>query len=156
MNELRKLLTDLVSIPSVNPMLKNAFDSDSEENLSNYIYDYIKSKGIEVKRQKVSQSRCNIIAHIPEKGNSDKSVILLCAHMDTYPSSTDESEYKPHIRDGIMYGRGTADNKGSLASMLYACIQAHESENRSETYFVASVDEEHMMTGVRKLSELGI
>ena len=156
LNELENLLSELVATPSVNPMLMNASKADSEKDLSNYIYQYLYKKGIKVEFQEVFSDRCNVVAHIPRKGNSDQNVILLCAHMDTYPSSTDESEYTPRIENGIMYGRGTADNKGSLASMLYAFIKAFESENRNETYFVASIDEEHMMTGAKKLSDLGI
>lgn len=58
------------------------------------------------------------------KGNQPGRVILLDGHMDTV-SPLDSTKWTHHpysgeIEDGKIFGRGTTDMKGSLASMIFA------------------------------------
>ena len=52
---------------------------------------------------------------------------LLCfaGHTDVVPPGADwqSDPFQPDLRDGLLYGRGAADMKGSLAAMLVACEQ---------------------------------
>jgi putative selenium metabolism hydrolase len=56
-------------------------------------------------------------------GNGSR-IIAFDAHVDTvYPGNRDNWNFEPfsgHIKDGYLWGRGTSDQKGGLASMIYA------------------------------------
>lgn len=56
----------------------------------------------------------------------DGPSILFNGHCDVVPpgplESWDTPPFEPTVRDGILYGRGAADMKGSLAAMVYAAI----------------------------------
>ena len=59
---------------------------------------------------------------IGKLGDGEK-VILYDSHMDTVgigdPDAWAHDPYKGKVENGIIYGRGTGDNKGGLASMVY-------------------------------------
>ena len=57
------------------------------------------------------------------------------------------------LEGGYLFGRGSADAKGSLAAMLTAFLATLHSPNRRACYVVASVDEEYGLCGCRKLTE---
>ena len=77
--------------------------------------------------------------------------------MDTYPPSQEgTAEFEPTISSGRLYGRGSADAKGSLAAMIVALLAASKAHSRREAHLVASIDEEFGMTGVRQLLSYGI
>lgn len=151
------LLADLVAIPSVNPRVLGGRDTDSEQQLSRFVADTLRAEGIDVELQEVEPGRCNVIAHVARAGSADDNVVLLSAHMDTYPSSEpDQHDFRPRIADGFLHGRGSADAKGSLAAMMAASIEAARSPNRREHYVVGSIDEEFGLTGARRLAAHGL
>lgn len=155
-----ELLEELVRAPSVNPMLTGADefpDSLGEEPVAKVITEELEKAGINFTRIEVSPGRHNIVAHVSRGPNSDDKKILLSAHMDTYPPETTGSEAFEVKRVGnLMYGRGTADTKGSIACMLHAFIAASKSDTVRESYFVGSVDEEFGLTGAIETSKMDI
>ncbi|WP_316186552.1 MULTISPECIES: M20 family metallopeptidase [unclassified Bradyrhizobium] len=153
-----EILSELVAIPSVNPSVVGGGVTDGEGELGEFVRHTLATAGIDVTVQAVHPGRANIIGHLRRSPTTvDQHVVLLSAHMDTYPASEDGSvEYRPKIREGRLYGRGSADAKGSLAAMLHALLGASKAVRRREAYFVASVDEEFGMTGVRKLTSYGV
>jgi succinyl-diaminopimelate desuccinylase len=155
--DLRELLTDLVSIPSMNPSVKGSDNRSSELKVGKYVERLLKENNIDVRVQQVEGERCNIIGHVPRGSLADDKVLLFVAHMDTFPPSDfTVGECAPKIDGDILTGHGSADNKGSLAAMLHAVLSASTSEKRRETYIVATVDEEFQMKGAKKLAEAGI
>lgn len=52
-------------------------------------------------------------------------VLCFAGHTDVVPTGPlekwDSPPFQPEIRDGLLYGRGAADMKGSLAAMVTAC-----------------------------------
>ena len=50
--------------------------------------------------------------------------LLFAGHTDVVPSGPvedwDTPPFEPTIRDGMLYGRGAADMKSSLAAMIFA------------------------------------
>lgn len=52
-------------------------------------------------------------------------VLCFAGHTDVVPPGPLEAwsspPFEPELRDGLLYGRGTADMKGSLAAMITAC-----------------------------------
>ena len=62
------------------------------------------------------------------------------------------------IQNGRLYGRGSVDDKGSVAAMMYAMrlLKEHKIETYSDIYFAAAAEEEFSYKGVLRLLEDGI
>ena len=75
---------------------------------------------------------------------------LLCfaGHTDVVPAGPMENwqsdPFKPEIRDGLLYGRGAADMKGSVAAFVTACerfVQSGKAINGSIALLITSDEE---------------
>jgi succinyl-diaminopimelate desuccinylase len=57
-------------------------------------------------------------------GDGDGPVLVLLGHTDVVPTGPREAwasdPFAPEIRDGVLYGRGAADMKGSVAAFVVA------------------------------------
>ncbi|MDP8232289.1 MAG: YgeY family selenium metabolism-linked hydrolase [Candidatus Zophobacter franzmannii] len=79
---------------------------------------------------------------------SGKRIIAFDAHIDTvYPGNRNNWDFEPfsgHIADGYLWGRGTSDQKGGLASMIYAAklIKELDLNNDFTILFTGTVMEE--------------
>lgn len=53
-------------------------------------------------------------------GDTDKE-LAIAAHLDVVPENTGwmKPPYEPYVKDGWLYGRGSADNKGASVAALY-------------------------------------
>lgn len=64
------------------------------------------------------------VANLWAKHGSGRPVLCFAGHTDVVPTGPREEwqtdPFEPTIRDGIMYGRGTADMKSGLAAMTIA------------------------------------
>jgi len=66
-------------------------------------------------------------------------LLVFAGHTDVVPTGPLEQwksdPFKPEIRDGLLYGRGTADMKGGLAAMLVAtpCATAAVAPSRASS-----------------------
>ena len=106
-DDLVSFLRDIVAIPSPSCEEKGVAERTKSE-MERLGYDEVRI-----------DSFGNVLGKI---GNGDK-IILYDSHMDTVgigdPDSWSHDPYKGKVEDGIIYGRGTGDNKGGLASMIY-------------------------------------
>ena len=75
-------------------------------------------------------------------------ILVFAGHTDVVPSGPPEQwhtePFTPEVRNGLLYGRGSADMKGSLAAMIVACeefIAAHP-EHPGRIGFLITSDEE--------------
>jgi succinyl-diaminopimelate desuccinylase len=79
---------------------------------------------------------------------SGKPRVMFQAHFDVVPADPSEwrvtHPFKPVIKDGKMYGRGTADDKGNVAAVMMALkeLAAHEEELQGKVLFAFTGDEE--------------
>ena len=93
-------------------------------------------------------------------GTAGPTLIFL-GHTDVVPSGPEASwqspPFEPTIRDGRLYGRGTADMKGSVAAMVVALEQfvAAHPDHRGRVGLLLTSDEEGPtnLDGVRKVVE---
>jgi len=140
------ILEDLISICSVNPSLDEM--SLGEAPVADYIEGRCRRAGVKVSRQKVLSGRDNVIVEV-DAGKRD--TLLFDAHMDTVPIGEMPDALTPIHRDGLLYGRGACDTKGSLAAMLAAMEEAALDPERLSCNLVmcCSVDEEYGMRGIR-------
>ena len=78
---------------------------------------------------------------------SGPTVIVMDSHIDTVGvGSRDEwsrDPFEPALLDGVVYGRGSCDDKGGMAAMLYGAVLARaELPEEVTLYVVGSVQEE--------------
>ena len=106
--------------------------SGSEGKLVEFLIEWAKNKGFNAYRDEVG----NFIA---EKGKECK--ILMVGHVDTVPG-----EIPVRIEDDNLYGRGSVDAKGALASFLEAAADIEDG-----IVIVGAVDEERESTGARNI-----
>lgn len=87
---------------------------------------------------------------------------LLCfaGHTDVVPTGPlaqwTSPPFEPQIRDGVLYGRGAADMKGSLAAMVTACerfVQTHPKHAGSIAFLITSDEEGAAVNGTVKVIE---
>ncbi len=129
--EVLKLARDLIKIPS---------PSGEEKEICNYLVKRLE-KNFDVKIQKVG-NRFNILA---VKGYPK---LILTTHMDTVPKQTSFNEDEIWI-----YGRGSCDAKGVIASMVCACEEALE-KGIKDFGMLFDVGEETDFSGIKKAIDL--
>jgi len=87
---------------------------------------------------------------------------LFCfaGHTDVVPTGPknewDSDPFKPEIRNGLLYGRGAADMKGSLAAMITATerfVAKYPDHNGSIAYLITSDEEGPAIDGTVKVIE---
>src|SRR5262245_691405 len=153
MIETTRLLRDLVSLPSVNPMGRPLQSPDLyEHRVTAYLEEFFRDLGVPYERQPVAPQRENIVACCDLPGA--KRTLVLEAHQDTVP--TDNMTIEPFaatIEDGRLYGRGACDIKGGLAAMLaaFARIVREKPRGAANVIMACSVDEEFTFLGVQRL-----
>ena len=146
--QLIRLTSDLVAIESVNPGYPSG--SRGEGAMAAFVEDYCRRLGLDVQRQPVHPGRDNVLARLTVPGA--RQTLLFEAHMDTVAGdSMGERAWRPEVRDGRLYGRGSCDTKGSLAAMLVALelLLGRRDELNMNVALLATVDEELQFTGIR-------
>jgi len=138
--EVVQLLTRLVSIESVNPYFPGG--SRGEAGMAEYVADYCRKLGLPVSLTEVLPGRPNVLAELRVPGAT--RTLLFDSHMDTV--SLDQmgmAGLQPTERDGILTGRGTCDDKASLAAMLIALARLARKPDglRANVLLLASADE---------------
>ncbi len=84
---------------------------------------------------------------------SQSPVFAFAGHTDVVPTGPEENwtshPFEPEIRDGLLYGRGTADMKGSIAAFVTACERfiADNPNHAGSIAFLITSDEEGPATG---------
>jgi len=88
-------------------------------------------------------------------------VLVLLGHTDVVPSGPVEAwtsaPFDPQIRDGVLYGRGAADMKGSVAAFVVAAEQfvaAHPDHPGTLAVLLTSDEEGDAIDGVRRVADL--
>ncbi|CAH2353163.1 hypothetical protein CLIB1423_09S04192 [[Candida] railenensis] len=138
-HSLLTLHRDLVKTPSV---------SGSELAVAEFLARYLTKVGLTVELQKVSSEplRYNVYAYI---GKTRDTKLLITSHIDTVPP------YIPyHVEGTKIYGRGTCDAKGSVASQVFSVLSLIEKEylKEGDISLLYVVGEEKDGSGMRSAS----
>ncbi len=145
------LLTDLIAIPSVNPMGRDIPVTEPvERGAADYIESLFRPYGVQMTRERVAPAHENLLIAIP--GKTDQPATLLESHMDTVPADDwSDRAFTPRVEGDIVYGRGACDDKGPLVSMILAALEVLESGAAppAPVLFLAAGDEECAQLGIR-------
>jgi len=145
------LLTNLIRIPSVNPMGRDAPGARLESDVTDYLQTVFEKTGVAWKRQHVAPLRENIYAVLPGTG----STIMFEAHQDTVPvDGMTIAPFSGEVRDGRVYGRGACDVKGGMACMIaaFAGLAENRDANSPTLIMACTVNEEHGFSGATALA----
>ena len=139
---------ELVRIPSVFDPARGL----NEEPVAELVAERMRAFGWSPRVDVVADGRPNVIATID--GDSPGRTLMFEGHTDVVTEG-DESTWTVdpfggELRDGRIYGRGSADMKSGVAAMLFAADAIVRSGSFPGRIVVAAlVDEEGMMSGVR-------
>jgi acetylornithine deacetylase len=143
-NRTLEYLDTLIAFPTVS--------RDSNLALIEYVRHELDTLDIESTLVPSEDGRkANLFATI---GPEDKPGIVLSGHTDVVPAegqNWSSDPFKLTSRDGKLYGRGTADMKGFIASCLAAAHEAVKRDLKVPLHFAFSYDEEVGCIGVRRL-----
>ncbi|RBO85037.1 succinyl-diaminopimelate desuccinylase [Marinomonas aquiplantarum] len=139
-----KLAIDLISRPSVTPE-----DAGCQE----VMIQRLEKLGFKVEKMPFGEVK-NFYA---KRGDSGPN-LCFAGHTDVVPTGP-ESEWKvppfqPEIIDGMLYGRGAADMKGSLAAMVTAVenfVQAHPNHPGQISFLITSDEEGPFVDGTTRV-----
>ena len=94
-----------------------------------------------------------------KRGKSDP-IFVFAGHTDVVPTGPLEKwnsdPFVPEIRDGLLYGRGAADMKSSIAAMVTACerfVENHPDHRGSIAFLITSDEEGPSVNGTVKVVE---
>ena len=133
------LTKDLISRPSVTP---------DDFGCQKLLADRLESIGFTIEHLRFGDTD-NIWA----RRGTQSPVLAFAGHTDVVPTGPEENwttpPFEPVIRDGLLYGRGTADMKGSIAAFVTACERfiAEHSAHQGSIAFLITSDEEGPATG---------
>ena len=109
---------------------------------------------------KIERIRCGNVDNLWARRGTAKPLVAFAGHTDVVPSGPQESwlspPFEPVIRDGMLYGRGAADMKTSVAAFITA-IEAftaqHPDHNGSIALLITSDEEGVAVDGTVRVVE---
>jgi acetylornithine deacetylase len=146
MNELssQQLLGKLIGFATVS--------RDSNLELIAFIQTYLEELGVQSELfYNPERTKANLFATI---GPRDRGGIVLSGHTDVVPvdgQAWTVDPFRVTARDGRLYGRGTADMKGFIASVLAAVPVFLKQSLKLPVHLAFSYDEEVGCLGVRPM-----
>ena len=140
------LTIDLISRDSVTP---------EDKGCQQLLADRLEKIGFDIEHLRFGDTD-NVWARRGKSG----SLFAFAGHTDVVPTGPVENwqsdPFKPEIRDGLLYGRGTADMKGSIAAMVTACerfVENHPDHEGSVAFLITSDEEGPATYGTVKVVE---
>ncbi|OYO25373.1 acetylornithine deacetylase [Enemella dayhoffiae] len=89
--------------------------------------------------------KANLLITVPSADGSTSGGVVLSGHSDVVPTDNQDwhsDPFRPEIRDGRLYGRGTCDMKGFIAVAVAALPEMVAAELREPIHLAISYDEE--------------
>ncbi|MFW5451576.1 MAG: succinyl-diaminopimelate desuccinylase [Methylophagaceae bacterium] len=143
MSDTLELTKDLISRPSVTP---------EDFGCQQLLADRLAAIGFTIEHLRFGQED-NWTDNIWARRGTESPVFAFAGHTDVVPTGPEGNwtspPFEPIIRDGLLYGRGTADMKGSIAAFVTACERfiAEHSDHTGSIAFLITSDEEGPATG---------
>ncbi len=131
-------LQGLVKLPTEQPR-------GDEILAAKFLKEKLDAEGIASEIFEPEPGRASIVARV--KGNGGKKPLLLLGHLDVVTVERHEWSFDPfgaEIKDGIIYGRGTGDDKGVVAGSFQVLLMLHRLEVPldRDVIFLGVADEE--------------
>ena len=141
----------LVRTPSVNPVLEEG--GAGEERVARLVAGWLARWGYATSTIEVAPGRYNVVGRL---GAGTGPVLLLNGHLDTVGVSGMPDPFSGAVREGRLYGRGSADMKAGVACVLATAARLAREEVPGESIIALTADEEHASLGMDALVAGGI
>jgi acetylornithine deacetylase len=149
----RSLTRLLVSIDSRNPSLVPG--APGERACAESLRDVLSAWGFRTALEDAAPGRPNVIARIGD-GSNGRS-LMFNGHLDVVGTENMlHAAFVAEERDGMLFGRGSADMKGGIASMCAAAWRAAQQGIAGEIVVTAVADEEYESKGTKALVASGV
>ncbi|WP_067096284.1 succinyl-diaminopimelate desuccinylase [Marinomonas atlantica] len=139
-----ELALDLISRPSVTP---------EDAGCQDLMIERLEKIGFKIERMPFGEVK-NFYAKRGTQGPN----LCFAGHTDVVPTGPEAewkvSPFKPEIIDGVLYGRGAADMKGSLASMIIAVenfVAEHPNHDGQISFLITSDEEGPFVDGTTRV-----
>jgi len=146
MSETLDLTIDLVSRNSVTP---------EDAGCQDLLISRLQTKGFTAERLRFEE-----VDNFWARRGTEGPVFCFAGHTDVVPTGPVEEwsshPFKPEIRGGMLYARGTADMKGSIAAMTTAVerfVEKHPDHKGSIAFLITSDEEGPSINGTVKVIE---
>ena len=147
MSDVLALACDLIARPSVTP---------DDAGCQRLIAERLQAAGFAIEHL-----RFGAVDNLWATHGSGGPVLVLLGHTDVVPPGPREAwasdPFVPDVRDGMLYGRGAADMKGSVAAFVVALerfVAAHPDHPGTVALLLTSDEEGEAVDGVRKVAEV--
>jgi len=141
-----ELTLDLIRRPSVTPL-----DADCQTIMA----ERLAAIGFQIEHL-----RFDDVDNLWARRGTTSPVLCFAGHTDVVPTGNLERwashPFAPEIREGKLYGRGTADMKSALAAMVVACerfVAEHPDHHGSIAFLITSDEEGPSINGTVKVIE---
>jgi acetylornithine deacetylase/succinyl-diaminopimelate desuccinylase family protein len=125
-----------------------------ETEIARYITAWLQHRDIETRWLEPTRGRPSVIGMV--RGTGQGKSLMLNGHIDTVTTASyDGDPLSGQIKNGRLYGRGSADMKGGIAAILIALAQAKEHPLHGDLIFTGVADEEDLSLGTEQLLEAG-
>ena len=140
----------LVAIDSRNPTLVPG--APGEHAAAALLAATLQHWGFDVELSEAASGRPNVVATV----GRGSGTLLLAGHLDTVGvEGMVHDPFDPELRNGRIYGRGSADMKSGVAAMCAAAIRSAPTAN-CKVIVAAVCDEEYESLGMRALVASGL
>ncbi len=140
------LLTELIRHPSVTP---------DDAGCQQILAERLRRLGFECESMPFGE-----VSNLWARRGGDAPVLCFAGHTDVVPPGPEEEwttePFEPVARDGLLFGRGSADMKSGLAAMVVALeefVAAHPNHKGSLAMLITSDEEGRARDGTLKVVE---
>lgn len=150
-DEVAALLVRLVQFASVNP-------PGEEKQIAEFLAGYMQQSGLQAELQESLPGRPSAIGAL--SGTAGGPTLVFNGHIDVVPA-TEGWSFDPFagiLKEGKVYGRGSADMKGGVAAMVAAAKAVIKAgvPLRGDLKLLCAADEESGEAGTRGALERGL
>jgi len=150
-NRAEQLLSEFVAIPSV---------VGDQTTAHLWMTERLEEIGMTVEHYPIEGRSAPFVLGVIE-GDGDGPGILFDAHFDTVhavPEDWAHNPWKPVVEDGVLYGRGAVDSKGTVVAMLMAAKAVVDSgrPRSGPIYLMSDSDGEDGFRGAALMRDIGI
>jgi len=125
-----------------------------------WVTDRLRELGMRVEHYAVEGRTVPLVLGVLE-GDGGEPGVLFDAHFDTVharPEDWSRDPWGAQVEDGVLYGRGAVDSKGTHVAMLAAleAVVASGASRRGPIYFMSDSDGEDGFRGAVLMADLGV